>query len=219
MKNIYIDDSIKNVLPDTRLGLIECNCHTEISGFELRKAMEEAAKEWENYSFEELREHPVLGDIRQAYKDLGADPNRYRPASDSLLRRIVKNKDLYFVNNMVDLINLVVIKTTYSIGGFDKDLIRGDITLLKAPEGIPYQGIGRGELNITSLPVLKDEQGYFGTPTSDSIRTSIQLHTQNILLVFYDFYQNEALEESLALAAELLRKYISAREIQSKIIR
>ena len=33
--------------------------------------------------------------------------------------------------------------------------------------GEPYEGIGRGELNIEGMPVYRDAMGGIGTPTSD----------------------------------------------------
>ena len=50
---------------------------------------------------------------------------------------------------MVDLINLVSLRTGHSIGGFDADKIQGnrlELGIGKAEE--PFEGIGRGVLNI-----------------------------------------------------------------------
>ncbi|MDO7203563.1 hypothetical protein Q5M85_04380 [Paraclostridium bifermentans] len=50
-----------------------------------------------------------IADSRQAYKKLGKDPSRYRLSSEALLKRIVKGNDLYKVNNIVDINNLVFV--------------------------------------------------------------------------------------------------------------
>ena len=60
----------------------------------------------------------------------------------------------------------------YSIGGFDADKFVGDtLTLGVGRAGEPYEGIGRGLLNIEGLPVYRDAEGGVGTPTSDNERT------------------------------------------------
>lgn len=109
---------------------------------------------------ESLKQQPSIAATRQVYKTLGKDPSRYRPASESLIRRLLQGKNLYQANTLVDLINLASIVHGYSIGGFDASKIAGSALRLgvgKADE--PYEGIGRGRLNIEGLPVYRDELG------------------------------------------------------------
>ncbi|MGM0612343.1 MAG: B3/B4 domain-containing protein [Bacteroidota bacterium] len=214
---ITIKQSIKNVLPACRLGIIKAHGTNGATPLAIRQKIEAAISQWKDKSFDDVRSHPVMKDFRQAYKALGADPNRYRPAADSLLRRIIKKKELYSINMYVDLINLLSMETVYSIGGFDADKINGAISLTKAPEGILYEGIGRGKINIKNIPVLQDNQDYFGSPTSDSVRTKINDSTRNLLIVYYDFYQNDRLLTSLQLTKDYLEKYGKARDIVSYI--
>ncbi len=42
---------------------------------------------------------------------MGKDPNRHRPSPESLCRRILREMDLYEINTVVDLINLVSIRS------------------------------------------------------------------------------------------------------------
>ena len=72
----------------------------------------------------------------------------------------------------MDLINLVSLKTRYSIGGFDADKVEGDVMLGVGKADEKFEAIGRGMLNIEGLPVYRDDIGAIGTPTSDEERTS-----------------------------------------------
>ena len=54
------------------------------------------------------------------------------------------------------------------------DQLQGEVVLVRAADGAHYDGIGKSSVNIQHLPVLKDELGYFGSPTSDSQRAMIQ---------------------------------------------
>ena len=61
----------------------------------------------------------------------------------------------------MDLVNLASIAFGYSIGGFDADRFVGErLTLGIGREGEPYEGIGRGQLNICGLPGVSVPCGF-----------------------------------------------------------
>ena len=161
------------------------------------------------YTTDSIKQMPSIEATREMYKRCGKDPSRYRPSGEALVRRTLKGNDLYRVSTVVDLINLASIAYGYSIGGFDADKIQGNVlTLGIGREGEPYEGIGRGQLNIAGLPVYRDAEGGIGTPTSDNERTKIDLDTTRLLTVVNGYDGNRA--ETLACAQyiqELLRRY------------
>ena len=106
------------------------------------------------YTTDSIKEMPAIQATRQAYKKCGKDPSRYRPSGEALCRRILKGMSLYQIDTLVDLINLASINSGHSIGGFDLDKIEGGRLVLGIGKaGEPYEGIGRGELNIEGMPV------------------------------------------------------------------
>ena len=112
---------------------------------------------------ESLKEMSGIAATRRVYKACGKDPSRYRPASEQLIRRMLQGKELYQIDTLVDLINLASIRFGYSIGGFDASKFVGDtLTLGIGRAGEPYEGIGRGMLNIEGLPVYRDTVGGWG---------------------------------------------------------
>jgi DNA/RNA-binding domain of Phe-tRNA-synthetase-like protein len=156
-----------------------------------------------------LKELPSIAATRSVYKACGKDPSRYRPASEQLIRRMLQSKELYQIDTLVDLVNLASIAYGYSIGGFDADKFVGDtLTLGVGREGEPYEGIGRGIINIAGLPVYRDAEGGVGTPTSDHERTKMTLATTHLMVLINGYDGNE--ERVLANAhfiQDLLRKY------------
>ena len=145
-----------------------------------------------NLTTESLKDMPGIAATRRVYKACGKDPSRYRPASEQLIRRMLQGKELYQIDTLVDLVNLASIAYGYSIGGFDADKMVGDtLTLGVGREGEPYEGIGRGMLNIAGLPVYRDEQGGVGTPTSDNERTKMTLQTTHLLVLINGYDGNE----------------------------
>ena len=158
---------------------------------------------------ETLKEMSSIAATRQVYRACGKDPSRYRPASEALIRRMLQGKQLYQIDTLVDLINLASIAYGYSIGGFDDDKFVGDtLTLGIGREGEPYEGIGRGMINIHGLPVYRDAQGGVGTPTSDNERTKIDLNTRHLLVLINGYDGNaERVRENARYIQDLLRRY------------
>ena len=158
---------------------------------------------------ESLKDLPSIAATRRVYKACGKDPSRYRPASEQLIRRMLQGKELYQIDTLVDLINLASIAYGYSIGGFDADKFVGDtLTLGVGREGEPYEGIGRGMLNIAGLPVYRDAEGGVGTPTSDHERTKITLGTTHLVVLINGYDGNEQrVTANAQFIQDLLRKY------------
>ena len=158
---------------------------------------------------ESLKELTSIAATRAIYKKCGKDPSRYRPASEALIRRVLQGKELYQIDTLVDLINLASMVYGYSIGGFDASKFVGDtLTLGIGHEGEPYEGIGRGMLNIAGLPVYRDAVGGVGTPTSDNERTKITMSTRHLVVLINGYDGNEKrVMENARFIQDLLRRY------------
>ena len=151
---------------------------------------------------ESLKQITSIQATRAIYKKCGKDPSRYRPSGEALVRRVLQGKELYRIDTLVDLINLASMKYGYSIGAFDADRFCGDtLTLGIGREGEPYEGIGRGMINIAGMPVYRDSKGGVGTPTSDNERTKVSLSTTH-LLVLVNGYDGD--EHSVRATAEYI---------------
>ena len=163
----------------------------------------------EELTTESLKELSGIAATRRVYKACGKDPSRYRPASEALIRRILQGKELYQRDTLVDLVNLASIAFGYSIGGFDADRFVGDtLTLGIGREGEPYEGIGRGMINIHGLPVYRDAEGGVGTPTSDHERTKMTIDTRHLVVLINGYDGNEQrVRKNAEYIQKLLRKY------------
>ena len=168
----------------------------------------------ETLTTETLKERSAIAATRRVYRACGKDPSRYRPAAEALIRRLLQGRELYRIDTLVDLINLASMRFGYSIGGFDADKIEGDTLILGIGRaGEPYEGIGRGMLNIEGLPVYRDNQGGVGTPTSDNERTKIDLHTTHLLVLVNGYDGDEAQVRATAeYILQLAERYGEGRE-------
>lgn len=189
MKDIMIDSEMKKLWENSALGCIRCKVKVEESSKELLQEIDDFSKELQN-TIQKVPDIPKREEIaaaRRAYRAFGKDPSRYRCSAEAMCRRIVQGKGLYHINNVVDCGNLFSIRTGYSLGIYDAEKIGEKIIWRVAPEGTCYKGIGKDEINVEFLPVLEDENGPFGNPTSDSVCTRVTEETTEILAVVFRF--------------------------------
>lgn len=219
MIQVSVSEEVAKVCPDLCVAVIACDVRNMPSGEDLWNEIfaEEQAVRC-GMKLEEINKWSPVRATRQAYKLLGKDPNRYRPSAEALRRRILRGLPLYQVDMLVDLINLVSIRSGYSIGGFDADKIEGELILGVGREGEVYHGIGRGELNIAGLPVYRDRLGGIGTPTSDEERTKIGLDTTRLLMIINGYSGENGLSDAVEYAVDLLKRYVSATNPEIKFI-
>lgn len=214
MVQISISPELKNRCPKLRLSCIEADVIVADSVSELILEINERIKlMMQSLAIEAISRIPAIHDSRIAYKICGKDPARYRLSAEALLRRVVSGKGLYSISNVVDQLNLVSVSTGFSIGGYDVDQIHGEITFGIGRSEEPYSGIGRGELNIENLPVFRDEKSAFGTPSSDSQRTEVNLNTTHFLMILIDFGGDNQIEVATQMAIRLLTDFCQAKNI------
>lgn len=220
LPKIIIDERIKNVCPELKIGLIKARVTNVETSAELWAEIErEAAAIVGKYELLEVNKRPAVAQTRALYRALGKDPNRYRVASEALCRRMIRGLGLYRIDTLVDLINLVSMKSGYPISGLDADKLVGDtLAMGVGEEGEIYNGIGRGLLNISGMPVYRDEKGGVATPTSDEERTKITLDTCTLQMNINGFGEEMPMEEAVAWSVELLKRYASATDIETAIV-
>ena len=207
---IIVSQEIEQVCPDFVGACVDAMVVNTPHHDDLWKEIEALCNKFRSeLTTESLKEIPSIAATRRVYKACGKDPSRYRPASEALIRRVLQGKELYRLNTLVDLVNLASIAYGYSIGGFDADKFEGDtLTLGIGREGEPYEGIGRGMLNIQGLPVYRDAKGGVGTPTSDNERTKMTEETRHLVVLINGYDGNEQrVRENAEYIQTLLRKY------------
>jgi len=219
MTIVEISDEIRALLPHLALGCIECDVTIELQNPALWVEIEQICKQIaRERPLDEISKQPAIAASRSAYKRCGKDPARYRLSSEALMRRVIKGMELYRINNIVDLVNLVSLESGMSIGGYDVDKIADRVLFSIGKEGEPYEAIGRGELNIAGLPVFRDGLSAFGSPTSDSVRTSVSHETRRFLMVIIGFIGQSDTEKVMSRSVELLQQYGFARNIEQQVV-
>lgn len=211
---ISIAPTVLEKCPQLKLGILSLSVEVRNDYSDLlEKIKDESILIASKLAVEDISKQAAITAGRKAYKALGKDPARYRLSAEALLRRVVNGKGLYHINNVVDALNLVSIKTGISIGGYDQNNIIGDVLLDVGRAKEPYEAIGRGGLNMEFMPLLRDEFSAFGSPTSDSTRTMVTPEMNTFLMVFFSFAGANELDTALSYAEELLSTYADGKTL------
>lgn len=210
---INISSKIKESCPELKLAILSRHVTNSVTSEAFWAEMEIDIQQIRTaYSIDEINKRPTIAATRKAYKVLGKDPNRYRPSAEALCRRIVRDIPVYRVSTLVDIINLVSIRSGFSIGGFDMDKIQGAIGLGVGTNNDEFEAIGRGLLNVEGLPLYRDSIGGIGTPTSDNERTKLDENTTHLLMIINGYSGKAGLEEAIDHSIILLQKHADLKE-------
>lgn len=215
MYNIQIDPILYETYPEIRLGCLTFDAQVRPSDPEFWTYLDNdilpvirqniAGKEW--------NEIPGIRGSRAAYKAFGRNPGRYRVSSEALLRRVRRGDELYHINSVVDVNNLISVESGLSVGSYDLAEIDGPILLRKANAGEGYRGIGKDFLDLENLLVLSDQAGIFGSSMSDSTRAMVTESTSRVLVVIYCFESAIALDALLSRAKDAFVRYAGAQNV------
>ncbi|MCA0992979.1 B3/B4 domain-containing protein [Guptibacillus hwajinpoensis] len=187
MTNITLAPSIKEHYPEFKMGYaIYHNIVVEKSPQMVRGRFQ-FYQETMMMDLEEtdLISFSAVSEWRSIFKKFGADPARYRPSSESLLRRLKKGSTIPLVHSAVDINNLLSLQYKIPLGIYDLDQIEGDITIDIGDKNTFYAGLNGREVSFTNKIHSIDQKGAFGSPIVDSKRTAVTENTTNAIQLFY----------------------------------
>jgi len=164
------------------------------------------------YAGRQASDIPGVAETRGMFHRLGVDPTKSRPASEALLRRVLQGKGLPEIHPTVDVCNLASLEHQLPIGLYDRTQVKGAIYARIGRSGEGYEGIRKGRVNVVGRPLLADDTGAFGAPTSDSARTQVTAETRSLLAVIYCPVDRagDHLSTMLARVADLLARHCGA---------
>jgi DNA/RNA-binding domain of Phe-tRNA-synthetase-like protein len=93
--------------------------------------------------------HPYIASMRNLYRTFGTKPADYHPSAEALVRRAIKTQQLPLINTAVDTYNAVSVRYLIPMGGFDIDLIVGNIALRFSTGDEAFSPLGEIEHECT----------------------------------------------------------------------
>lgn len=127
---------------------------------------------------------PVVAALRTLFRGAGCDPTRYRPASEALLRRLVKGGELPEIFPLVDLNNCLSAELAVPCCVMVENSFSEPMTWRSGIEGESYESL-RGPFNLEKKPVLFDPDGPLDTPITGNVRVKVEPDTERAWLVAY----------------------------------
>ncbi len=196
-----------------RIGLVQASpVRVGPASPDLKAAMEDLARSLASrHAGRSPSEIPGLEHARDLYHAFGVDPTRTRPSSEALLRRVLQGKPLPRIVNAVDFSNFCSLRFLLPIGLYDADKIRGPVSLRKGESEESYPGIRKEAVHLHGRLVLADDEGPFGNPTSDSLRTSVTEGTERLFMVVFapGSFSRDLMAANVELAKEGMARYLA----------
>ena len=220
MYDVKIDPTLLSVYPQIRLGCLQFRADVKPPLDEFWQYLDNTVAPQVRAAIEgkEWSEIPGIRGSRAAYKAFGRNPGRYRVSSEALIRRLRRGDELYHINSVVDVNNLISVESGLSVGSYDLDKVGGAITLRRAVAGEGYTGIGKEFIDMENMLVLADREGIFGSSMSDSTRAMVTEGTKNVLTAIYCFEDDIDLESLLARAADAFTRFAGVRDIETRTV-
>lgn len=172
--------------------------------------LQEVGNSQKKYDVNKLDKIKEIQELRNTYKSLGLKVSEYKGSNEALLRRILADKGLYQINTVVDINNYISVESLRSVGSYDLGKLTGDIEFRKGKADEKYVGTTNRSVALKNLPVLCDQTGPFGSPTSDSSRALIRDTTTDVMTVIFSFDGQDKLEEQLLTTSNFLKTYADA---------
>jgi DNA/RNA-binding domain of Phe-tRNA-synthetase-like protein len=166
-----------------------------VRGLEIVRELPEL-EEFKSEVFQRARERWTLDQLREegtfrAYRDffwrMGVDPTKIRPASEALLRRVLRGRSLPVINTFVDAYNLASVETAIPLAAFDEDQLSGSLLMRMAEAGELFLGIGMEkpvELKGKEAVVDDGQKLVAIYPYRDADACKITTSTRNVLMLF-----------------------------------
>ncbi len=132
----------------------------------------------------DLASHATVAAMRKLFRAAGTDPTRYRPASEALLRRVLKGEDLPAIHPLVDINNCLSVELAVPCCVAAEGTFTPPLVLRSGRPGESYESL-RGPFNLEDKPLLVDAEGPLDTPITGSVRVKVRPETRRAWLVAY----------------------------------
>lgn len=165
--------------------------------------------------------------VRALLRQGGFKPSgRNRPASEYLIRDLIETREFKYINNLVDINNLLSLRHFLPMTVLDAAKFQGSLELRVGREDESYVfNVSGQELDLTGLIVAADategESRAMGSPIKDSQFAKLAPETQSAVAVVYSHPRltTEAqMELILAQWCDLSRKHAGARASFTRVL-
>ncbi|MHA1380885.1 MAG: B3/B4 domain-containing protein [Candidatus Helarchaeota archaeon] len=206
----FYDTEVKNKFPNLKVALGFVSNLKQDQKNSFKNKQELVYQNLKNfYSIENLKDSDIMRVYRDFFWALGIDPTKTRPASEALIRRVLRDKPIPRINCVVDAYNLASMESGIPLAAFDSDLLKGNIVMRFSEIGEEFMGIGmKKTINLkgNELILTDNNQIIAIYPYRDADNTKVTTRTKNVALLICGFpgISNDKLENTADLAIEYI---------------
>lgn len=166
--------------------------------------------EWQTYRTERIAQlyieykdidvhaDPVLEGFNILHDNVGVKRRKNIPASENLIKLLVKHGDMFYINRAVDIYNIISLESKLALGAHNMDKTEGNVTLRFTDGTEKYVPLGQSE------PVAVAPHEYCYCDDSNEVLCRLEIRQvnktavdENAVNVFYIIQGNEATPDEL----------------------
>lgn len=155
---------------------------------------------YDAYQSLDVHADPILEGYNLLHDRTGVKRRKNIPASENLIKLLLKHQGVFYINQAVDIYNLISLESKLALGAHNIDRVQGNVTLRFTDGTERFQPIGQAE----PIPVKAHEYCYCDDANEVLCRleirqvekTKVDESARNI---FYIVQGNDATEERLLL--------------------
>ena len=155
-------------------------------------------KLYNKYQGIDIHSDPILEGFNILHDNTGVKRRKNIPASENLIKLLLKNKGISFINKAVDIYNLISLESKLALGAHNIDKVDGNVTLRFTDGSEKYIPLGQE----TSIKVNPHEYCY--CDDSNEVLCRLEIRQVNKTLVdedtrnvFYIVQGNQFTEDHL----------------------
>lgn len=196
VEKAVLDIGVKIVFP-----VIEGIDNTQVSPEWMAKRKEIIARLLDEYKDIDYHADPILEGFHILHDRAGVKRRKNIPASENLIRLMNKHGDVFFINQAVDIYNIISMESKLALGAHDIDHVDGNVTLRFTDGTERFVPIGQSD------PVPNNPNEYSYCDDANEVLCRLEIRQvektkvdENTTNVFYIVQGNESTDDELLLA-------------------
>lgn len=144
---IVMDQQIRKNFPDAKIGWLLADISVQESHpyAETLKSGLVQMLQAKGITQESLTQQYEVAQWREIFRGMGVKPQKYRSTVEALVKRVLKDQNMWSISSVVDMYNCVTVSTFLALGAFDTAHIDGDIVLRYGQEDEKFLPLGSDE--------------------------------------------------------------------------
>ena len=152
----------------------------------------------ERYRGLDVHADPILEGFNILHDNTGVKRRKTIPASENLIKLLLKHEDMFYINQAVDIYNLISLDSKLALGAHNMDKVDGNVTLRFTDGTERFVPIGQAE----PVPVKPHEYCYCDDANEVLCRLEVRQVEktkvdEDAVNVFYIVQGNEATPDEL----------------------